>query len=678
MPTHPARFPGRTNDPAKHTLSKREAARLATITSLPVAELVGKTLDQLAARLRPFIDPRPLFFHRICGQVVKTDADGNDLPVPFATVTVHDTDFNLIAWSPLGSKYSWFFPFGMSREQLASVTTDECGRFCVWVPRFDIDHYLRWRLEHHCYFEWLRKPLVIDVLRELPTPIPQPQPDPSPLRIDEHLLTRAARMVADPALARLRAAATVLRPGALRTEIDPALAAPAFERLPPPLTKAAAKLLEPGQRARLAARAGVPAALLRGFEPKRVLGPFLRCHTLAIPEWTTILEIPDLTFEVTQDVDGDGEQEVIYSEGLFDVRWDATVVPDVTLRADPIAIASPGCNLPDPGPCGDPAILFAGNYPLQATTAPSAFHDAASGYALLPNRPDENGIPNEGARIEPAHAPFAGSFYLIGCAERPGATHYRVHHQVDGGPTSYLNGSYGPLSKVVSGMHLTLPVSPVDGQWYPIIPRSEGWSPVGILAPVSESGNHRHTFALEFGNQTGTTIAPIAGSQTAPLNVHIDGTRPLVEFDLLRWRQPDVSTAWNELLPNDCPVMARVGSSRVQIHVRIRVTANHLRDFSATAAGCGSTAAPQLITMGAPTSDAPAHWHTGPTDNSHVRDLYYELSAGAPAGCYRFNVHANSRVFQPNTVVTGTPPEVAWRIDAAALWTDRVLIVALQ
>jgi hypothetical protein len=675
MPTHIARFPGRTNDPAKHVLSKRQATRLAKLTSLPQPELVGKTVDELATRLRPFIDPRTLFFQRICGRVVKTDANGNDLPVPFATVTVYDTDINLLAWSPLTSKHSWFYPFGISREQLASVTTDECGQFCVWVPRFDLDHYLQWRLERHCYLEWLRKPIVVDVLREPPIP----EPDPGPLRIDEPLLTRAARVLGTPVVARLREAATMVRPGALRADTDVVLAAPAFERLPPPLTKAASKMLEPGQRARLAARAGVPVALLRGLDTKHVYGPFLRCHTLLVPEWITILEIPDLTFEVTQDVDGDGTQEVIYHEGLFDVRWDATTVPDVTLRADPIAIASPGCNLPDPGPCGDPAILFASNYPLQATSAPSAFHDATSGYALLPNRPDEDGSPG-GARIEPANAPFAGAFYLLGCAERPGATHYRVHHQVDGGPTTYLSGAYGPLTKVVSGTLLQLPVSPVDGQWYPIIPRSAGWTPVGILAPVSEGGNHQHTFSLEFGTQAGTTINPIAGSQTMPINMHIDGTRPSVEFEQLQWRQPDVSATWQDLSPLECPVMIRQGSSRVQIHLRIRVTANHLRDFSATASGCGSTAAPQLLTGtgGGPTSDPPAHWHMGPTDNAHVRDLYYELPVGAPAGCYRFAVYAASRAFQPTTVVTGSPPEVAWRIDTAPLWIHPLLAVALQ
>lgn len=681
MPNHPARFPGRTNDPAKHTLSDRQATRLAKATSLPKAELVGKTIDELRPRLRSLLDPRKLFFQRICGRVVKADIDGDERPVPFATVTVYDTDVSVLAWSPVDAQHSWLFPLRISREVLATVTTDECGRFCVWVPRLDIDHYLRWRLERHCYLEWLRKPVLVDVLRRLePLPRPGPGPDPSPLRIDEHVLTHAARVVAPSAIARLRETTAGLRVGALRSTADAALLRPAFEPSPPPMTKAAAKLLDPELRPRLAARVGVPVALLEGLDRRRVIGPFLRCHTHVIPEWTTVLEIPDLTFEVTQDVDGDGEQEVIYREGLFDVRWDETSIGEVTLRADPIAITSLTCALEDPGPCGEPTILFASNYPLQATSAASAFHDAASGYALLPNRPDENGIPLEGARIEPAQAPFAGSFYLVGCAERPGATHYRVHHQVDGGPTSYLSGAYGPLAKVEAGVLQQLLVSPVEGQWYPIVPRSAGWTPVGILAPVSEGGDHAHTFRLEFGVQTGATITLIAGSQTPPVGMHIDGTRPFVAFEQLQWRQPDLSAGWQDLSTTDCPVMARQAGARVQIHLRVRVSANHLRDFSVTAAGCGPTAAPQLVTDAASglASDPPAHWHTGPSDNTHLRDLYYELPAGAPAGCYRFSVYAASRAFQPTTVVSGTLPEVAWRIDTAPLWVHPQLTVALQ
>ena len=102
-----------------------------------------------------------------------------------------------------------------------------------------------------------------------------------------------------------------------------------------------------------------------------------------------------------------------------------------------------------------------------------------------------------------------------------------------------------------------------------------------------------------------------------------------------------------------------------------------------TAAGCGPAAAPQLITDGrnglpVAAADAAAHWHTGPADNAHVRDLYYELPAAAPAGCYRFHVYAASRAFYPTIVATGPDPAIAWRLDSAPIWIQPMITVAVQ
>ncbi len=678
MPKHEARFPGTSNDPATHQLTKRQAVRLAALAGQPAEKLVGRTLAQLEGGLRLVLDPQLFAFRRICGRVVKTDANGNELPVPFATVTVYDTDLNLLAWSPLGSLYSWFYPFGIRREVLAKVTTDECGRWCVWVPRFDVDHYLRWRLERRCYLTWLRRPSIIDVLREREV---IPDPDPGPIHVDDHLLTHASRVLEARTIERLRPLASAARLGSRVEESSEALERPAFrERVAPPIDAAAAKALASGLGERLAKRVGLPHEALAKLDLSRFFGPFIKCRYVLTPQWTTVIDVPDLTFEVTQDVNGDGTQEVIYSEGLFDVRWDAGNLGDVVLHASQIAIASPSCDVPDVGPCGDPAILFASNYPLQVPANPSAYHDASSGYALQPNRPDENGIPNEGVRVEPANAPFGGSFYLIGCAEKPGASHYRVHHQIDGGPVTYLNGSYGPLAKVVGGVLQQLSVSPVDGQWYPIVPRSAGWTPVGILAPFAGAGNQRHGFRLEFGQQAGATITAIAGSTTPLVNVKVDTTAPEVEVQALEWRHPDSAPSWSPLSLGNCPVVVRTTTSRIQFKLRFRVSANHLRDFSVSASGCGSVT-PQLVSDGRDglpmlAADAAAHWHTGPGDNTHVRELYYELPAGAPAGCYHFSVYAASRAFAPTSVVAGAPAD--WRIDTAPIYVHPSFAVSVQ
>ena len=385
---------------------------------------------------------------------------------------------------------------------------------------------------------------------------------------------------------------------------------------------------------------------------------------------------PDLTFEALQDIDGDGQQEVIYRENLFDVRWDSNIT-DVKLYANASAITSPSCNLPDTGPCGDPALLFAGNYPLHVPSTTSDYHDGASGYAKLPNRPDADGVPG-GARTAPAFTPFLGSFYLMGCAESTKATHYRIHHEVSG-TVGFLNGSFGPLLKVVGGVLQQLIVNPVNGHWYPIVPRADGWTPAGILAPVGVSGTAKHSFRLELGKQTGAAINPVANSLTNPVAIFIDTSAPVFTNLSLSWRQPDTSLDWAPLDPFNCAVMVRQNPGRVQIRVGFSVTANHLRHFSASAGGCGPVAAPVLITDGrdglpATTADSAAHWHIDANDNSATRTLYYELIPGAPAGCYSFAVLATSRAFDPNAAVTGADPVVAWqsprsvaRVDAAGL-----------
>jgi hypothetical protein len=683
MSDHVARFPGISNDPAAHVLTNKQAARLAALAPVAAEKLAGQRLVDVTDRIKAVIDPSLLAFRKVCGRVVKLDAAGNELPVPFATVTVYDVDLGLLAWSPADSLFSWFYPFNVRREQLARVTTDECGRFCVWLPRFDIDYYLKWRLERQCYLGWLRRPSLEDLLRAREV-LPKPQPDPGPIKLDEHLLVHASRVIDAKAVVKLREVSLLKRPGPVMTKVDPELARAAFpQRTRAPLTADAVEALSPKLRPKLAARIGVPVEMLAKLDPKRVYGPFLRCREIIVPQWSPVLDVPDISFEVTQDVNGDGQQEVIYSEGLFEVRWDANAIADVVLRADSMAVTSTSCDVPDVNTGGDVAILFASNYPLQVGNIASDYHDGVSGYAKLPNRPDADGVPG-GTRTEPSVAPFVGSFYLMGNAERPGATHYRVHHQVDGGAASYLNGAFGPLMKLVGTTLQQLVVTPVDGQWYPIVPRSAGWTPVGILAPVSEGGDHLHSFHLEFGVAApGGAITPVANSATPGVNLQIDGTGPTVEFQAFQWRHPEVSLAWQTLATGDCAVVAREANRRVQFRLALRVSADHLRNFAVGASGCGPAGGPTLITDGrdglpVAAADAAAHWYRDANDNAHSRELFFELPAGAPAGCYNFSVFAATRAFAPTAVVIGADPTVAWRIDSSPVYTQPVLAVAVQ
>src|SRR5690349_667542 len=244
MSTHQARFPGVSNDPNTSVLTARQAGRLSTLTNVPAAELINKNAGDLAKRLGSAFDPNLLFFRRICGQVVKSDSAGNELPVPFATVNVYDVDLRLLSFAPPGIPYNWFYPFGWQREKLATVTTDECGRFCVWVPRFDLDFYFRWRVERRCYLEWLRKPSLEDLLRyrEILPPIPDPGPGPKigprpmPPLLKMDALSHASKLIDTDGISKLRDVVQDMRPGALVAKTDAKLARPAFmDKVAPPI-----------------------------------------------------------------------------------------------------------------------------------------------------------------------------------------------------------------------------------------------------------------------------------------------------------------------------------------------------------------------------------------------------------------------------------------------------------
>lgn len=251
-----------------------------------------------AAEEQPFgalIDPEFPRFQKRRGRIVETDADGRDAPVPFATVAVYDIDFGLLAWSPVDSPHAWFYPFSIRHEQLATVGTDACGRFCVWAPRADTDPFDGWR-------------------RERPWPRSGPNADPGPPRGDDSVLSRAARLVDARALAELQEMLRVVRPRARTRQQGPARPAR------PSRPREAAGALVPAVRARLAARIGLPAELLSGFDPLRAHGPFLRSRQRPVPEWSTILDAPGLGFEVTRDVADD--------DARLAVRWDAQAIDE--------------------------------------------------------------------------------------------------------------------------------------------------------------------------------------------------------------------------------------------------------------------------------------------------------------------------------------------------------------
>src|SRR6185437_14229776 len=97
--------------PDQRPLTGSQASRLASLTGLNPKELSGLSVAQIGEKFRWKIDPEILFFRRICGRVVKLDPlTGDELPVPFATVHVEDTDCSFLCFFPVENPWAWFFP----------------------------------------------------------------------------------------------------------------------------------------------------------------------------------------------------------------------------------------------------------------------------------------------------------------------------------------------------------------------------------------------------------------------------------------------------------------------------------------------------------------------------------------------------------------------------------------
>ena len=163
--------------PDRRQLTERQAAYLADLTGVEAKALVKKPISALDEILRWKIDPSLLLFRRVCGRVVRLDPGTGVLHgVPNATVHVEDTDCSFLGFFPTEGPFVWwwwFWPLFCRREEIATTTTDQCGRFCVWIPRWDIDRILRFRLERVCFPEIFR-PTLRDFLGEHPDPFERP------------------------------------------------------------------------------------------------------------------------------------------------------------------------------------------------------------------------------------------------------------------------------------------------------------------------------------------------------------------------------------------------------------------------------------------------------------------------------------------------------------------------
>jgi hypothetical protein len=677
--------------PDRRKLTATQAQRLAAVSGLEAKELVGQTVADVLEKHRWTIDPPLLPFRKVCGQVVRKDpVTGVEYPVPFATVHVEDTDCGLVWYGPPGWQWGWFYPLFCHREEIATVKTDECGRFCVFIPWFDIDWILQWRKQRICFPNIFVRPSIVDLIPEELRPIPErgpfpPGPDPGPLaRLAElppsvlsRLTAGATRHIADRFAASHAARAfggqevstATLEVRAFTEELAPPLARE-FREFDPSAPEASRNMQ--AIRKTLAGTLNVDAKVLEQFDPRRYIGPFFRCFDVWLPEWSLILDVPDITFRVTQDVNNDGTEETIYGEGFFDVRWNAGPIPNTTLYAWSNALVSHSCDTPDV-PCGNqPAILYAGLMPLTNPPSPTdPYHDAAAGYARRPNRPHPSGNLVEMLPKPLAFTPFSRTLQLYGCVELRGAAFYRIQYSVDNGATFQpFVGLTWPLNRPSPPWQIW-PASDGAG-WYPVIPAADNWNPPNLLLEWSTSATGKHILRLELGDAVKNVIA------TAPdVAIQIDNTAPTVVFDQLSWKfasEPDSAFSLpGRSLLGICPTIRRGSTpADVEVLMKVSVSALHLRHATIGASGCGG-AAPVLA---ADPGNHTQHWHTGPLDNSEQFYGRYAISAStSPEGAYTFGCYAASRAFNPAGHDGGHLAD--WNYDPIQIYTNPAIAVAV-
>ena len=651
-----AKRPRDMESPDDRRMTKRQIEFLARESGLPTQEIAELRVGDLAEKLRWHFDWSSFFFQKVCGRVVKRDPVTGVLhPVPYATVHVDDTDCNLIFYSPSKLGYTWIYPFFCDREEIATVQTDECGNFCVFIPRWDIDRLLRWRRERICFP--IERPWIIDVLRDfLPDPGPvihkPPLPDPPP-DFGDFQLRRDIEATLGPSIAnRLAQAAPARTFGAFRGGLDSALLEPApASALPtPPMPDEGdvKRLIEEDPRLEKIGR----------LDPQRLIGPFKICYDVFVPVLQTIVDIPDITFRVTQaQPSGD---VTIYDESYFDVRWDDTSIPDVTLEAWPNAKAIDVCDGPDIA-CQDvPAILNVSLMPLMAP-----YHDDASGFGIRVNQKSADGVttPTPGVAAGTANASYADRLDLFGCFHIQGATHYRVVASLGAGPVEpVLAGNFTVLT---TSFTLDTQVQLADGCY--LIRNDLASSFEHLILGWFPENNGSYKIRLEVGTLGGGGFTESAHSDWHTFEV--DGIAPVATFHRIRWWYA-TSPGSPTTLPVNCPVLERDPSKDVIVEVTWSASGAHLRSAVLGMSGCGA---------GNPIAPAAADrtwwWQLATDTSTGVKVAQFTIPSSFDPGCYTASMYAVSRAYNP--AVPSMPLSADWYTleDRRVFWQSRAISV---
>ena len=605
-----------------------------------------------------------------------------------------DTDCDFLFYSPFGIPWVWCFPFFCHQEELATVVTDECGKFCVWVPRFDIDWVVRWRLERYCFPQVFVPPTLGDILKQynlipvevVPQPGPGPDPGPIDIRRSGISLDRLASITGLETAKKLLSSGLSATLGGKNSAAQALMNQPAFHApVPPPISEKLMQLHQQHQERGAAAIAEFAQGNAKRdykLDLNRYVGPFPRwdCEWIFERELVPILGVPDITFWVQQDVDADGDLETIYSDGYFHVGWKSGGLDDVTLHASPIARISTTCEVPPVEGCkNNPQILFAGVMP-----ANNNYIDA-NGNGWRVNPPHADGtlrpsvFPPSLTPDTPSTAPFTATVQLYGCNAYPKGEYYRLTYSYNHAaavPFTGLNWFIDPWP----GPGIPLHVVPDAQGWYPILATPDAWWPPNELLdwPTTWYPDGLYEIRLEIANAVKTTIF----TSTKAIPFLVDNSANAPQFTSLAWRE-EGTAAWNYFPNFVCPMVHRVKGTNLEFRLEYMVSMQHLLKMTLGASGCGGPAT--IETEASPNWSDPAsavdpyeHWHQNQFDNFVSRAAIFRLPGAALPGCYGFTLDAYSRAFNPAGGDPSDPQAHDWYIDAGWLnWSQANLSVAV-
>lgn len=653
--------------PADWKITEPQSRHIQVLIDDVPIELEGATALDIHDHLEWSIDPELLGFERVCGRVRKPDPETGELhPVPNATVHVEDTDCSFLSYFPDGLDLGWFFPFNCAREEIATTTSDECGRFCVYVPRWDIDRVLKFRRERVCLPD-IYQPKLRDILenpRVFPDPPfpprPQPRPDPFPVSLrNPGIFENVSELVGEPTVRRIETSMATHSFGESTGEAEELLRYPAFPRsLDPPLPEG----FELGE---LPEELPIEPDVLEAIDPEQLVGPFLACRDIIIPEWRTFLDVPDITFRVTQDIDRDGNEEPIYSEGYFDVRWNADDIPDVDLIASDDAISVPTCEglTPENVECDGPSIETVGLMPAR-----SPYHEQSTGYSPRLNRPKPNGMRPDGT------APYAGTLQLHGCHRFEEADYYRLLYSYEGNSETPFTGHEWHAPAIGRD---PVHVQPVDGDgWYPILDvpyletyygESLGDNPL-IFPFWILNWNTRHyqngnyTVRLELGVDDGEGGKTPLDTSSPEVEFEVDNRAPNLHIDQLVWGEMSESPEdWTNDITESCPRIERPAGTDIGIKVKFRAWSKHFRSVNVSAHGCNQDPVVDEPSSVSGHPNVYSYWHKSVSDRSHAQTVIFEVPASYDQGAYRISLDGVSRAFNP--AGSGTGPGSDWTGD---------------